>query len=632
MRTGDTLLATQFIGTRPTGSEKLWTDATGLVHVVAIFGTGSYDGSETHQILRLSSAGWPLESHTSTRRTRKWPLDPAPDSTTSWVRTNGDTIMWNDGQATRTLIAPGPIWIMQDWAWLESALLAQRQLAHPKEKVRVFSDGELWTATALRSIDSLTLRHPGGAVMARLYEMNSDEGPEHLWLDDHGKFVATGDGEVVRSDLVQHVATLMHREDSRVAAQMAALATRLGTRFQTGFAVTHATLVDVESGVAREHMTVLVRGRRIVAVEADSLLTPPADAHVIDAAGKWLMPGLWDLHTHTDHYDDDAFRPQLAAGITGRRDLGTFAPLPFGVLPHQRRVDAGRETGPRVVSIAGYIDGSPSVAAMAPVTVSTVAEALHAVDRYADSGYDQIKVYEAVPPKLVGPIALRARERGLRVSGHIPRGMTVEQAVRAGYDEINHVSMIGHSFTDEYLRDTSILETFHRAADLSVRDAPFQHLVALMVEHHVAIDPTLAVSERRLTRPGLLPSEMVADTQLVARWLGVMKAMIAEFYRAGITILPGTDRAGSIPRELEIYAEAGIPTAAVLRMATISAARYLHRDRDFGSIRPGKLADMILLDANPLDSIGALRKVNTVFKDGVMYDPHAVASSSLGGR
>ena len=367
----------------------------------------------------------------------------------------------------------------------------------------------------------------------------------------------------------------------------------------------------------------------------------PGDTEVIDATGKTVMAGLWDMHVHLSEIDGPL---DIAAGVTSVRDLANDIDFVTGL---RKKFDTGEAIGPRV-TLAGIVDGSGPYAGPTKVLVDNEQQVIAAVDRYAKLGYVQIKIYSSIKPELVPIIIREAHKHGLRVSGHIPAFMTAEQCVKLGYDEIQHINFLVLNFFPEVkdtrtpLRFTAVAEN---AAGLDLQSEQVQKFIALLKEHHTVLDPTVNVFESLFTdRPGTISASIaaVADTlppqvrrtyltgglpvpegkdQLYKNSYEALKRFVNLLYTSGIPIVAGTDaQAGFIyHRELEIYSESGIPNADVLRIATLGAARVMKRDNELGSVERGKLADIIIIDGNPVSKMSDIRKVETVIKDGVIY-------------
>jgi imidazolonepropionase-like amidohydrolase len=298
--------------------------------------------------------------------------------------------------------------------------------------------------------------------------------------------------------------------------------------------------------------------------------------------------------------------------------------------------------------LAGLIDAPGPYQVPTGVLASTEAEVRHAVNRYADMGFEQIKVYSSMKPELVPVIIEEAHRRGLRVSGHVPAFMTAEQVVRLGFDEVQHVNFVMLNFMDS-VKDTRSMSRFTAVAkDGAALDFSSQRVksfIALLKERHTVIDPTVGTFEDMFVgRAGQMSPSlgMVADRfpSQVRRGLfsgglpvpagmdqrykdsyAAMVRMVGELYRAGVTIVAGTDATPgfALHRELELWVRAGIPPAEVLRRATLGAAQVMKHNDTRGSIAPGKLADVILVDGDPATNISDIRKVELVVKDGVIY-------------
>jgi cytosine/adenosine deaminase-related metal-dependent hydrolase len=397
---------------------------------------------------------------------------------------------------------------------------------------------------------------------------------------------------------------------------------------------------------------VLIRGDRIVRIAPDAELKPASDAEVIDAHGRFLMPGLWDNH---QHFADTDGLLDLANGVTSARDMANDT----DAFPKRvARFDDGSEIGPRVLK-AGIIDGTGELAGPTKMRADTAAEAVKDVDWYADHGYVQIKIYSSVKPELMPIIADRAHERGLRVSGHVPAFMSAHQFVDGGADEIQHLNFIFLNFLYPEVKETRNRDRFIKVAERAREFTPdkpeVRDFIAFLKAHHTVLDPTLGVFEglfsgspaavtpglediaprfppqvRRVMLSGALDvpkDKKNAYSAAFPAMLDLLKAL----HDAGVTIVPGTDGLAGymLHHELELYVQAGIAPAEVLRMATLTSAEVMGVEGNRGVIAPGKFADMILVDGDPSKDIRDIRKVSTVLKGGKVYDP-AVIEKALG--
>lgn len=474
--------------------------------------------------------------------------------------------------------------------------------------------------------------------------------PFYIWLDARRDLFASYSGwpTLIREGWEAAAPAIASFQDAKVSEREAAEARQLVRRPSKAFVIRGARLFDPATGSVQAGSTVVVSGNRITAVGRDGQVEIPAGAEVVDAAGKFLMPGLTDMHTHLSSLDG---RLHIAAGVTTARDLANdndqLADL-------RKRFDSGAAVGPRIFA-AGFMDAPGPYAGPTKVLVDNEKDALAWVDRYADLGYVQVKLYSSLDTKLVVPIAKRAHERGLRVSGHIPNGMTAAEAVRAGYDEINHVNFLFLNFiqgvdTRTPARFSAVAEN---AASLDLNSPEVRGFIQLLKEKGTVLDPTVGIFEGMfLDRPGEVSrsTSMVIDrlppqlqryqktgglnppqdkVKLYADSYRKMLDFVRVLHEAGVQIVPGTDNfAGfALHRELELYSEAGIPAATVLRLATLDSARVLKKDQEMGTIAPGKLADLILIDGDPLARMSDIRRVVLTVKDGIVFDPAAVYAS-----
>jgi imidazolonepropionase-like amidohydrolase len=370
---------------------------------------------------------------------------------------------------------------------------------------------------------------------------------------------------------------------------------------------------------------------------------PDFPPQIIDARGKTLLPGLWDMHAHVG--DNDGLL-NLAAGVTTVRDLANDTDT---LLARRQRIADGTEIGTRIV-LAGIIDGPGPYQGPTKVLVATEAEARAAVDNYKRLGYVQIKIYSSVKPELVPFIIDEAHKNGLRVSGHIPAEMTASQCVELGYDEIQHINFLILNFFPEIKNTNTIarlIEPAKVAATLDLNSTQVQAFIKLLQDHHTKLDLTLSIFEDQyISRAGQIPpgfqsvaSRLPAQvrrgllTQGLTPPAGMdatyrnsfarMMEFVGVLYRAGISIEAGTDSmAGfALEHELELEVQAGIPPAQVLQNATLNAARIMSLDKDLGSIAAGKFADVVLVEGDPTANISAIRHTRLVVKDGVLYYP-----------
>ncbi|HYK02360.1 MAG TPA: amidohydrolase family protein [Thermoanaerobaculia bacterium] len=470
--------------------------------------------------------------------------------------------------------------------------------------------------------------------------------PFEVWLDDDRHlfgFVSAWQS-TIREGFEAYAKQLIEAQDARATTRIAELTRKLTKRPTMGrLTVMNARIFDPRSGTLSAPTSIHVEGNRIAKIGGEQERNA---ADIMDAAGKVVLPGLWDMHTHLGDMDGLL---NIAAGITSVRDLGNDSDT---IVAFRRNVDEGRWVGPRI-SLAGLVDGPGPFKGPTNILAGNEEEARKAVDFFAGRGYEGLKIYSSIKPELVPVLTRYAHERGLRVSGHIPAGMRATEAVDAGYDEIQHANMLFLNFMPD-VTDTRtparFTEVGKRAADLDLQSEEVRAFIAKLRDRKIVVDPTVAIFENMFTaRAGTMAEgyAMVADRfppqvrrQYLSGGLPVPEGMdekyrasfrrmldlVAELHRGGVTIVAGTDALPgfSLHRELELYAQAGIPNADVLRIATLTAAQVLKRDGDLGTIEPGKLADFIIVDGDPTQNMSDIRRIVTVVKDGLVFDPNAL--------
>jgi hypothetical protein len=474
--------------------------------------------------------------------------------------------------------------------------------------------------------------------------------PMRVWLDDDQGFFGSVSPwwSLVPDGWSDAIDPLVEIEKGLQAKRDAADAKRVAhAPPEAGLAFVHARVFDAAKKRWLDEQTVVVVGGRIASIGPSAKAKPPAGAEVIDATGKALLPGLWDMHVHLGAVDGPL---NIAAGVTTVRDMDNDPDL---LADFAARYDAGTAVGPHVLK-TGLVEGRGEKALASKFYADTEAEGRAAIDYYASHGYAQFKFYNSVKPELVPVLAKAAHERGLRVSGHVPFGMIAEDAVRAGYDEIQHINQVMLEFFADKTTDTRTLVRFtlpgEKAASLDLASEKVRAFVALLKEKKTVIDPTVVTFEQLYrARPGEIDPTIraVADRlpPMVARMFltGGLEAggdkdalyrasyrkmldFVAALHEAGVRIVPGTDGMSGfwLHRELELYSEAGIPNGDVLYLATLGAARVMGSEKTTGSIAKGKDADLILVDGDPLARMGDIRKVVTVIRGGVVYDAAAV--------
>ncbi|MGZ4874680.1 MAG: amidohydrolase family protein [Candidatus Angelobacter sp.] len=464
-------------------------------------------------------------------------------------------------------------------------------------------------------------------------------GMESLWLDsqDHLIALVSVDAEMDHFEAVADgyedgLAAFVTGAARDGMANLAKVAAGFTAQPESVIAIVGGRLIDGTGKPAVENAVVVLRDGKIAAAGPAASTPVPEGAQVVDAHGKSVLPGLWEMHAHFEQVEWGPI--YLATGVTTARDVGNEQEF---IVAARDAIAGGQGIGPRLV-MAGVVDGSGPFA-LGVIRVDTPAQAREQVQKYKAAGFQQIKIYSSVKPDILKAVTAEAHRLGMTVTGHIPFGMNAIQGIEDGMDQINHV---------EYLTAVMV-DPKSQTID---PDAPnVKKVIKLLLEHHIVVDPTLALMEvitHPLDRPisafepGILKvapelkeglETMGMPPQKVEQSAAVFRAMVATvrlLHQAGVPIVAGTDQAVpgfSLDREIELYVQAGFTPMEAIQAATLVPARAMGMEKDSGTIEAGKRADVILVDGNPLENISDIRKVSTVFAGGRMYQPAALWTS-----
>ncbi len=509
-------------------------------------------------------------------------------------------------------------------------------------------DGEialLPSGTArVEKLTSSDVETPDGTETLYLYAISGlGFTPTYAWFDDDLQLTVLDFSGYMgmfprgwSPDVLAQLSTIQIEQD---AAMIERISGDLAYELEGALVFDNVDVVDVENGVLLEDKFVMVEDGTITGIS--DVQIDVAGAKHIDAAGKSLIPGLWDMHGHFSLSDGVL---NIAGGITSVRDIGSVHEQ---IMELTAKHDSGEVIGPNTYR-SGFIDQASPYAT--GDTVESLEEALERIDFYADNGYMQIKLYSSINPQWVDDIAERTHAHGMRLSGHIPAFMSAEQAIRAGYDEIQHINMVFLNFLAGDREDTRKQLRFtlygDEAGNLDFDSQEVKDFIALLRDNNITIDPTAAIFDTQLVHyagepdpsfapvidhlpatiaRGLYKPEM-AMGDMVDAWARsaiAQETMIRTLHENGVQIVPGSDHmaAFTIHRELELYARAGISNADVLKIATLDSARICGVDGRTGSIKVGKDADLVLVAGNPLDDISAIRSATLVVKGDTAFKP-----------
>lgn len=555
----------------------------------------------------------------------------------------GKTASWSgsDEQGSAEISSPH-FYVPKNQTLALSAQLVRALLADDDRRVDLLPQG----SASLHQLDELTLQQGDKKQTVYLYGVSGlSLTPELAWYDADGDLFASDSGgwfAILRKGWDKsHLEELKQRQVRAADAYLQKLATKHTHKSAAPILLEHVDLVDVEAGQLLPNRHLLIRGGKIRRI-SKTPIEAAKNTTVINAKGKTLIPGLWDMHGHLSLQDGTL---NMAAGVINARDIGNTHE---NIMRITKQFASDRVIGGKVYR-AGFMDRESENAMRLGKTATSLEHAREIVDWYAERGYGQIKTYSSMEPEWIAPLAEHIHSRGMRLSGHIPAFMTAEQAVDAGFDEIQHINMLFLNFmgaidTRKKLRFTELGEHAH---ELDLDSPEVAAFLDKLAAKGTVVDATLTIFRSMLQRrAGQLDPEYttIADhlpVNLRRRFVGAeldikpqhrddydhsteaLLQMVRKLHEHKVRMVAGTDGlAGfTLLRELELYAEAGIPNADVLRTATLEPARVVGAAGRTGSIAVGKDADLVLLDGNPLENIRALRNTALVIEGQNLYKP-----------
>jgi cytosine/adenosine deaminase-related metal-dependent hydrolase len=620
------------ISSNPAGHQLVWTTADGKRHVLFQFNDRGR-GPQVHTVMTLGAGNIPTFLQNTGHDYLKAPVEER------FAVENGIARWKNKAESgersvTRPVFFPSLYGPPDEFALLAKAMLRSRR------PMPLLPEGE----ARIERVREITLDRDGKSQPVVLHAVTGFEfSPSYLWLDSQDDLFASGSrwSMTIREGWEKSQEKLLDAQDQASTHRRAALAQRIASKPESDVVFHNVNVFDSEAAKLLRNQDVTVHGNRIVSVAPS--VDPTGDVELVDGSGRTLLPGFWDMHTHIA--DNDGLL-HVAAGVTSVRDLANDTET---LEARRKRYDSGIEIGPRVIA-AGFMDGPGPYQGPTKVLVDTEREARDAVARYAALGYPQIKVYSSIKPELVPVIIAEAHKRGMRVSGHVPATMFADQFVKAGADELQHINFVFLNFfrdVTETRTPARFTEPGKRAADVDLDSAPVKEFIELLRSRNVVVDPTLAAFESMYrARPGSLdPAFAVVANRmptqlrrgflagglpvegktgdLYERSYANMVKMVGVLHRSGVRIVAGTDTLAGfgLHRELELYRDAAIPNTEILQIATLRAAQVMKRETELGSIKAGKLADLVLVQGDPTQDISAVRNTKLVMKDGVFFDP-----------
>jgi imidazolonepropionase-like amidohydrolase len=575
---------------------------------------------------------------------------PNGDAGETYKRRGGTAEWKSQVDAGSSAYTSAAYYVTLSQTFFAGGMLLEKLLAAPGRSLALLPGGR---AHAEKLTESTVTDGKTTQVVTAWAITGLSNSPVPMWATAQNKFFGFTQGlAILPVGYEGELQKLTKAQDEALAAQSPVVLKQLLKTPQGPVAFTH---VRAFVGGTRyvDDQTVVVDKGLIVAEGAATEVTVPAEAQVIDGAGKTLVPGLWDSH---QHFGDDSSGPfLLSLGITSVRDPGNDNQL---TIARARRRAAGELLSPNVYPSV-LIDGKGPNSAQLGTIVTSPAEAIAAVDKAKAEGFTGIKFYGTYHPDWVAPAAAEAHKLGLHVHGHLPAGMRPSQAIAAGYDEITHIYFVSmEAMPDSVVASSNGINRFQGTGrylkDVDLSAPPIKGLIATMAAKKIVSDPTLVVvealfvpengdlspayapyvgtlppaTERGFRQGGFaVPKDLTRDD--FRKSFNKEVELAGMMHRAGVPMVAGTDGSGmELVRELELYVLAGFTPEDALASATIVPAKNVGVDKTSGSIEVGKVADLVLVEGNPSKQIGDLRNTRTVMMGGKLMDADALRSAS----
>ena len=550
---------------------------------------------------------------------------------------------WTDATGSDEAVMDSPgFYVPQDGSPYWLAIAARALIADEDGVLPAIPGGEL----RMTEIETLTVSNGTEDITATTYAMSGTSlNPTYFLMSDEvfmglisPRFALLAEGFEGEDERLRNLAA------EYGARRFEEIQSRVIRDYDAPVLIRNVHIFDALTETLGEAASVLIEGNRIATIGTADM-EAPANAIEIDGAGGTLLPGFFEMH---GHMGETAAFLNIAAGVTSLRDMGNDNDV-LGALIE--RIESGQLAGPRIHR-SGFIEGQSEFSSNNGIIVSSEEEAVAAVDTYADAGvFHQIKIYNSMTPEWVPAMIARARERGLRVSGHVPAFTNADAMILAGYDELTHINQIMLGWVLEEGEDTRSLlrlTALRRLPALDLDSAPVQATLNEIAERGIVVDPTFAIHEALLlsrngeVSPGTvdyidhLPVESqrqarsawsdIANEEDDANYRGAFDQITETLRRMrerGIFLVPGTDLGGSFTyhRELELYQTIGMTPPEILAWASHGMAEYLGVGDEVGLIEEGYLADFFLVPGDPTQDLREIKTISMVMADGRVYFP-----------
>ena len=384
--------------------------------------------------------------------------------------------------------------------------------------------------------------------------------------------------------------------------------------------IRNVTVIDCTGSRPQPEMTVVIQRGRITELGKAAQVKLPQHAEIIDGRGKFLIPGLWDMHGHLTDAGEGALAQLIENGVTGVRDMGGDLEL---VKRWRREIEEGKRIGPHIVAAGPLLDGPTE--AKWHVVAHNEAEARAVVRDIKQRGADFLKIHNNLSRPAFFAAVDEAKKLGMPVAVHLPRALSIAEASDAGANSLEHVEMLVQSALTQQDSATK------KSSDRQRLDAAFDALSgekaaplwATLAKNHTWFVPTIVAYERGFVLWSNKPEAMLLRRPIHWKQIDLVGAM----HKAGVKVLAGSDFSDwalvpgvDLHNELALLVEAGFSPMEALQAATTLPAEFLGKTAEFGTVEVGKVADLVLLDADPLESISHTRKIRAVILGGKYLD------------
>ncbi|WP_211337034.1 amidohydrolase family protein [Marinicella litoralis] len=595
-------------------------------------------GPTINESIRLNSAGYPIQWEINGNTTFGNKID-------EYFQLEGQQATWQDATGNgATTISDDAFYIDQSGTPYSIFLAAQVLLKAEDHTVPALPAGHL----QLTEMESLESSAANETITLKSYALSgAGLNPTYFILDEANAFFAfmTPRFIVIRSGHEDEEARLRQLAETYSAQRFENLQAKFAHKYSQDWRIRNVKIFDPKSLALTELVSVLVADGKIKSIDSPDVVSANNEIE-IDGDGGTLVAGLYEMH---GHMGVNSALLNVIAGVTSVRDMGNSNDVLANLIDD---IESGVLAGPRITRL-GMIEGKSPFNNNNGYLVENEAQALEAVQAYADQGFYGVKLYNSMNGDWAPAIVKKAHELNLHVAGHVPAFSNANAMIKAGYDEMTHINQVMLGWVLEPEEDTRTLlrlTALQRLPELDLNSTAVQETLDLMVKNNTAIDPTLAIHEALLlsrngsTSEGVLDyiEHMPANVQRNAKvaWASIANDQEDLAYRLaydkiiatlklmkerGIFLVAGTDLGGAFTmhRELELYQQLGYTPAELLKLASYDMAQYLgHKDR--GAIEPGHLADFFLIPNDPTKDLKAIKTISMVSRGGVLYFPSEI--------